>query len=517
LGILTKKPKGEKDMNFIIIALIILTFASRIMGLIREITLAYFYGASAISDAYFISIAIPTVIVTFIFTSIASSFVPTYQKLAPDDDHRNIFTNKVIGLALLLSLAVLIVSFIFTPRIVPLFTSGFDYQARNLTIGFTRITIFAIIFLGMNQVILSYMQVKEKVLLASLSGLPFNLMAILFIFISVHTEIHLLAVGILLAMGLQTLFLLFLAHLQGFRLKPRFTLNDSTVRSLIILTMPMILANAVEQIGVVVEKNIASTFGAGGVSALVYASRVIMAVSGIIVTSVLVVTFPKVSKEAAAGDIKQLKMSLGESIVGMCLFILPAIAAVAVFAQPIVSVIFGRGAFDYYAVSMTSRILFFNIFMLLGHGLSQLFTRVFFALDDSKTPMYVAAITIGVNIALNFSLTSLMGIAGIAISASISAFAGLLALIFLLRKKIGSLKMGQSLNSLKKVASASAIMAILAYLAYDALYIFSPVMALFVAALVGVVIYGILLLLLRIKEVDYLIVTIVNRLKKRLK
>jgi len=94
LGILTKKPKGEKDMNFIIIALIILTFASRIMGLIREITLAYFYGASAISDAYFISIAIPTVIVTFIFTSIASSFVPTYQKLAPDDDHRNIFTNN---------------------------------------------------------------------------------------------------------------------------------------------------------------------------------------------------------------------------------------------------------------------------------------------------------------------------------------------------------------------------------------------------------------------------------------
>jgi len=503
-------------MNFVIIALIILTFISRIIGLGREMSLAYFYGATNVSDAYLMSIAIPTIIVTIFITSLATSYIPIYQKNKTDESTENLFTNKVIGLSLFASLFILIISLIFTPQIVPLFVSGFDIDTMALTVNLTRITLFAVFFMSMNQILHSFMQVKEKVLLASLSGLPFNLVAILFIVISVHTQVHFLAIGTVLAMGAQCLFLLILARRQGFKLKPNFRLSDESIKNLLILTLPIILANTVEQIGIMVDKNLASQFGAGAVSSLSYATRTSTAISGIFITSVLIVTFPKIATFAASKSMTDMKRFLSESIVVLSLLIIPAIAAVAMFAHPVVSLLFGRGAFDAEAVSVTASLLFFYIFFLFGNGLTQLISRTFIALGDSKTPMIVAAITVVINVLLNFLLTSFIGIVGLALATSISALIGLAILLFFLRRKIGSLQLKKPMISLSKITSASVIMAFGAYFIYQYILPFNAIIALTLSAMVGLGIYGILLLILRIPEVDYLISTVAKRIRKRI-
>ena len=503
-------------MNFVIIVLIALTFTSRIIGLGREMSLAYFYGATNISDAYLMSIAIPTIIVTIFIASLATSYIPVYQKNRTDSLAENLFTNKVMGLSLIASFFILILSLIFTPQIVPLFVSGFDSATMALTINLTRITLFAIFFMGMNQILHSFMQVKEKVLLASLSGLPFNLVAILFIVISAHTHLHFLAVGTVLAMGAQCIFLLILAKRQGFKLKPNFQLKDESVNKLLILTLPIILTNTVEQIGIMVDKNLASQFGPGAVSSLSYATRTSTALSGIFITSILIVTFPKIAKLAATENMTAMKNSLAESIVAMSLFILPAIAAVMMFAHPVISLLFGRGAFDAEAISVTSSLLFYYIFFLFGNGLTQLTSRVFISMGDSKTPMIVATITVIINIALNILLTSFVGIVGLALATSISALIGLAILLFLLRYKIGSLRLRKTVISLSKIASASVIMAFGAYFIYQYILPFNPIIALASSAVVGIGIYGILLLILRIREVDYLISAVAHQIKKRI-
>lgn len=501
-------------MNFIIIFLIVFTFLSRVIGLGREITLAYFYGTSYVSDAYLMSIAIPTVIITFVIVSLATSYVPAYQKLSGTTTEKNTFTNKVVGMTLVICLFILVAMLIFTPQIVPLFVAGFDDTTMALTVSLTRITLFAVFFMGMSLILDSFMQVKEKVLLASLSGLPFNLAAILFIVMSTQTHVYLLAVGTVIAFGLQCLYLLVLAKRHGFKLRPRFDMKDDTMRNLCLLTLPIILANTVEQIGIIIDKNLASRFEAGAVSSLTYATRVSTAISGIFITSILVVSFPKIAKQAADGNMTKMKNSLAESIVGMSLFIIPAIAAIAIFARPIVSLLFGRGAFDSDAVQVTSSLLFFYIFFLFGNGLTQLISRVFYALEDSKTPMIVAAFTVVINIILSLTLTTFMGITGLALSASISAFIGMLLLLFWLRRKAGSLRLRDTLLTLNKITGASIAMAFGAYFVYQYLTSFNAVIALLIAAVVGVGIYVLLLLILRIREVERSVSVVLEKIEK---
>lgn len=504
-------------MNFVVIILIIFTFLSRFIGLGREMFLAYYYGTSYISDAYLMSIAIPTIIITFVILSFATSYIPAYQSLDGTTAEKNIFTNKVMGFTLISCLLILVVTMIFTPQIVPFFVTGFDDKTLELTVSLTRISLFAIFFMGMNPILDSFMQVKEKVLLASLSGIPYNIIVILFIVISARTSVYMLAIGTVVALGMQFLFLLVLASRNGLKLRPRFDITDGTIRNLIILTLPIIVANLVEQIGIIVDKNLASTLGHGAVSSLIYANRITTAISGIFVTSILVVTFSKIAKQASNGNMTKMKNLLSESIVGMSLFLIPAIIAVATFAQPLVVLLFGRGAFDAQAVSVTSSLVFFYIFALFGSGLTQLISRVFYAIGDSKTPMIVAVATVVINIVLNFTLINFMGITGLALSSSLSAFIGMVLGFILLRRKIGSLRLRDTLISLNKIAGASIAMAFIAYFIYQYLAPFNATAALLVAAIIGVVIYVLLLLVLRIREMQIMVAFVLDKIEQFIK
>lgn len=499
-------------MNFIIIMLIILTFVSRIIGMAREVAIAYFYGATNVSDAYFMSISIPTIIITFVIVSLATSYIPVYQKLEDDNDAKNIFTNKVMGITLVICLLILIVTLMFTSQIVSLFAVGFDSETVKITVMLTRITLFAVFFMGLNHILHSFMQVKEKILLASLSGLPFNLIATLFIIISAYTSLYMLAIGTVIAIGIQCLYLLVLAKRQSFKLRPHFDMQDGNIRNLITLTLPLVLTNTVDQIGLIVDKNLASTFGSGAISSLTYATRTTTAISAVFVTSILIFTFPKIAKQAADKDMTKMKNSLAESIVTMSLFIIPVIAATAMFAHPVILLLFGRGAFDSYAVAMTSSLLFFSVFFLFGSGIFQLVARVFYALEDSKTPMIVAMVKVIVNIMLSFILIPFMDIAGLALATSVSSFVGMLLLLFLLRRKIGSLRLRNTLISLNKLIGASITMAFGSYFFYQFLISFNAMIALLVTAIIGIGIYTLLVLVLRIREVEILIAFILKRI-----
>jgi len=507
----------RSTLTFTIILLIILTLFSRLIGMGREIILAYFYGATMISDAYLMSIAIPTILVTIFITSFATGFIPVYQKLDGDTAQKHEFTNKVFGLIIIICTIILILAFIFTPAIVSIFVPGFGAEATSLTVTFTRFTLLSVFFLGVNSLLHSFMQIKEKVLLASLSGLPFNIIAIIFIFLSFHFELYLIAIGSIFAIGAQTIYLLILARAQKLTFKPQFNIkhNDESLRNLAILTFPIILANAVEQIGLIVDKNIASTFETGAISALSYASRTTIAFSGIIITSFLVVTFPKIAKLTSQNNLTKMKNALAESIVGLSLFTIPVIAAIITFSVPVTYSLFGRGAFDEDAVAITSRLLFFNIFFLFGNGLMQLFSRVFFSLKDSKTPLIISTLTVLLNIILNFTLTPIMGIAGLTLATSLASFFGMSLLLLLLRKKIGSLRLKNTLHSVGKIIIASTAMALGAYFTYRYILLLSGIIALLIAATVGVIIYSVLLLVLRIREVDELIAFIVNKIRTR--
>ena len=491
-------------MNITVIILIILTFTSRFVGVAREMVLAYFYGASRVSDAYLISLTIPTVILGFIAAGISTGYIPIYRKLELKNQEQQ-FTNQVMNMVLLLCAVIFLIAMIFTPQLVWMFASGFDVQTHRLTVIFTRITLVAVFLTGSANILQGFLQVKEKFFAASLVGIPFNIVIMIFIFISAYTQVYWLAIGSVLAIVAQVVYLYLLARKQGFRYQRKLNIKDESLHQMIILAFPVILGNSVEQVDRLVDKTLASHYAVGGISALTYASRIMTAIQGIFIASVLTVLYPKIAQMAAKQDIKGMKQSLKESIIGVSLFIIPAIVAVMIFSEPIVALLFGRGAFDEAAVSMTAGILFFYIASMFGSGIQSLLSRAFYSMQDTKTPMINATIAIILNITFNLILAPIMGITGLAMANTLAATISMILMYKSLHGKIGGLNLKVILWALAKIIFATLIMSIFSLLTYDSLLDLGSNLAFILAAMVGVISYVILILLLKFEEVQLLL------------
>jgi len=263
---------------------------------------------------------------------------------------------------------------------------------------------------------------------------------------------------------------------------------------------------------------LASSLVAGSISALNYATRLNGLILGVFITAITTVIFPLLSKEFSNHNIKGVKSIMGYGIKLILIITIPAAVGLIVLSTPIVEVAFERGEFDSVATVMTSKALIFYAIGLVAMALRLLIDRVYFSLQDTKTPMINGAISVVFNIVLNFILVQFMGHAGLAFATSIATTIATLLMFYGLKKKIGSLGTMSYIKCGVKSGFASAIMGIVAYLIYHELYKIlgaaklHNLIALLAAASSGVVIYVVLCYVLGIDEVK----DIVNKLKLRI-
>lgn len=272
------------------------------------------------------------------------------------------------------------------------------------------------------------------------------------------------------------------------------------------MALPIMIGVSVNQINVLVDRTLASSIAVGGISALNYANRLNGFVQGMFVTNISTVMYPMISKMAAQSNLDGLKKSVSEAINLINLFVIPATVGAMIFAEPVVRLLFGRGAFDPEAISMTSAALFYYSIGMVGFGLRQILSRAFYSLQDTKTPMINAAIAMGLNIILNFILSKYMGIGGLALATSISAIfcTGLLFISF--RKKTGSFGMKGITISSVKILCASLVMGLVARVSYAALLEHASAnLSLIGAIVIGAVVYFVMIYFMGIEEVDSMI------------
>jgi putative peptidoglycan lipid II flippase len=221
-----------------------------------------------------------------------------------------------------------------------------------------------------------------------------------------------------------------------------------------------------------------------------------------------------ISKMAAENNVKGLKKTLSEAISSINLLVLPATLGAMIFAEPVVRLLFGRGAFDANAISMTSYALFFYSIGMIGFGLREVLSRAFYSMQDTKTPMMNAAIAMVMNIILNIILSKFLGIGGLALATSISAIFCTALLFVSLRKKIGSFGMKSITISFIKILCASLVMGVIAKITYNTLLnSISANLSLIISIVIGALVYFVIIYFIKIEEVD----NMVNALKKKLK
>lgn len=496
--------------------LMLFTVFSKILGFSREIILSYFYGASNVSDAYLISLTIPLTIFAFIGVGISTSYIPMYSSIEKENGIKSAdrFTSNIVNFILVMCTLIVVLGLVFTEPIVKLFASGFEGKILRLAVSFTKISMLGIYYSALTVLFSSYLQLKKSFLVTALVGIPFNLVIIISIILSTKFSTITLAIGSVIGIASQLLILIPFVYKKGYKYNLIFDLKDEKVKKMIHLAFPVILGTSVEQINKLVDRTIASRIATGGISALTYATRLNWFVQGIFITSIVTALYPMISKIAAENNMIGLKKTLSEAISSINILILPATVGTMIFAEPIVRLLFGRGAFDDNAISMTSYALFFYSIGMISFGLREVLSRAFYSLQDTKTPMVNGAIAMVMNIILNIILSKFLGIGGLALATSISAIFCTVLLFISLRKKIGPFGMKSITISFIKVLCVSLVMGLITKVSYNTLLTYiNANLSLILSIGIGAVTYFIIIYFVKIEEVD----TIVNAIKRKIK
>lgn len=228
--------------------------------------------------------------------------------------------------------------------------------------------------------------------------------------------------------------------------------------------LPGLAGVAIYQINVVISRLLASFLAEGSVSYLYYGQRLFELPQGVFVVSLAQAVLPAMSRQAAAEDLSGLKESLRFALALICIVTLPAAAGLIVCAVPVYSLFFMRGAFSYQDVVQTALALCAYAPGLLFVGLSRILVPTFYALQDTRTPVWVSFWTLLFNALLGVLLMGPFRHVGLAMALSLSSVCNCLLLVWLLRRKIGSLDLSPVVKSLVRALPATLLMVAAAYL-----------------------------------------------------
>lgn len=488
--------------------LMLITILSKILGFGREVTLSYFYGASNVSDAYLIALTIPMVIFEFIGVGISTGYIPMYSRVQElhGQLESNRYTNNLINILVVTCTGIIALGIIFAEPLVKVFAMGFAGETLVLAVRFTRLSLLGIYFTGLIYIFSGFLQINGNYVIPALIGYPLNIVIITSIILSSKIDVVVLAIGSVTATATQLLLLLPYAYGKGYRYQLVFSIRDEHIRRMAVIALPIIIGVSVNQINVLVDRTLASAIAVGGISALNYANRINEFVRGLFVAPVATVMYPMISKMAAQDNKTALKSTISEVINLVNLFVIPMTIGAIIFAEPMVTLLFCRGAFDEHAATMTSGVLVYYAFGMIGFGLRDVLSRGFYALQDTKTPMINASLSVAINIILNIILSKYMGLNGLALATSISAIICTTLLFISFRRKLGPFGMKHTVISGTKITVVSCIMVIIAKAFYEYLLTkFNGNIALLAAIMIGSTVYFIMIYFARIKEVDNMV------------
>lgn len=493
---------------------IALTVVSKIFGFFRDTLIAKAFGTSFETDAYNMAITVPNILFGIFGLAITTTFIPilseSYKSKGKEDMFD--FANNVMNILFVISLILCFLGWSFSPYIVKIIAPKFTGETYALTVALTRISIINVIFMAMNSGYTAILQTLEDFTAPALIGIMLNLPIIIYILLGNPSIQGLTLVTVLGASGQVFIQIPWLIK-HKYKYRPLLNLKDERIAMMLKLILPIILGASVNEINSLVDKTIGSGLPEGSISALNFAQRINGLVYSIFGSAIVTVMYPTFSKKANEGDFESFKLYINKAITSINLIIIPATFGIIVLNTPIVKLIFERGAFDANSVSMTSTALIFYSLGVVFYGVTDILNRAFYSIQDTRTPMINSIIGMFINIVLNLILINFMGIGGLALSTSISSFVCAVLLIISLRNKLKDFNIKGMLCSFLKIFLSSIIMGAIAKLSYNLLSLkLGEISALLITILLSALVYFIMLLILKVKELFYVLNIVSNKI-----
>ena len=434
---MTAAPKALARAGLIVSSAIL---ASRLLGWLRTVVISSTFGASAQLDAYFAAFRIPDLIFQLVAAgALSTALIPVLAGLLArgDDDHAWRVLASV-GNAMLLALTVLaIVVAVAAPVIVPINTPGFTEAQLELTVTMTRVMLLSPIFLAAGAVVGSALNASGRFAAAAGAPLLYNLAIIgAALVLAPAMGVEALAVGVVLGAVLSLLVQLpQLVRLPHFRYRLAVDLRDPAAREALLLMVPRAIGLGVTQITFLVNTALATTLGAGALTAYNVAFTILQIPIGLIGLPLGIVLLPSLSRAAALEQDRDFGRLLVRAIRLLLYALLFLTTVLMVLRVQVVTVLFDYGLFDAQAIEQTSQALLVFMVGLAAHGLIQVLARAFYAHKDTRTPVMAAILSVIVNVVVSIATVGALGLAGLALGIAAGAwFEALLLLALLVRR-----------------------------------------------------------------------------------
>ncbi|HBT20321.1 MAG TPA: murein biosynthesis integral membrane protein MurJ [Peptococcaceae bacterium] len=446
---------------------------SRILGYIRDVVIYYEFGQNQLTDAYNAAFSIPDFLyMMLVGGALSSAFIPVFSSYLANCREEDAWrvASIIFNLVITLMLLGIAVGMIFTPQLIKLLVPGFSPRTAALTVKLTRIMFIQALFMGLSGISMGILHSYKHFLMPAVGSVLYNLSIVLLGWIlSKFYGIAGFSLGVVVGAVLNFAVQLPKLYSLGLRYSFSFNIFHPGVRKIFELMLPVLVGLSVTQFNLFVNQNLASRLSPGIVAALRTGQRLMQLPIGIFAVAVAVAVFPTLTEYAAKGEMNQFKKTMSLGVRSVIFLTLPAAAGLIALRVPIVRLLFEQGKFTREATLATSYALLFYSIGLFGYSAQQVLNRTFYAIQDTLTPVKVGVLTILLNIVLNFILLEYLSYGGLALAYSLAGIFNMAALLYYLRKKIGSINGRAFLISFFQTLVSSVIMAVVGY--YTAVYI----------------------------------------------
>jgi len=505
------------------------TFLSRIFGFIRDVVIAWYFGAGLSSDAFFVAFRIPNLLRRlFAEGSLSIAFIPVFTEYLASQGEEEAFklARSAIRLLSVLLIIIAIAGILMSPLIIRVIAPGFASlpEKFSLTVTLTRIMFPYIFFIGLVAVCMGILNVLGHFASPALAPVFLNLAMIgSVLFLSPYMTDPVLGLGIgvliggILQLGLQLPFL----SKKGFYFWQSTKIYHSGLKKVGTLMLPTVFGSAVYQINILIGTLLASLLPEGSVSYLYYADRLVQFPLGIFAIATATAVLPSLSRQAAAKDFDALRGTFTHAMKLVLFITIPSMIGLIVLREPIVALLFKRGAFDLETTRLTACALLYYCMGLWAFSSVRIVVSTFYALQDTKTPVQMAVISIAANMMLGVILMGPLGHGGLALSTSLASMINLGLLVRALKIKLGPLGWKNVLVSACKTMLCSAIMGAGVWAMARVIIpsgdrtapgLFSGLMG---SIGIGIILYGIFSFLMKSPELQQILDIVAKRLRIR--
>ena len=515
--------RNERSLTTSAVVLTVISAIGIILSFVKESVIAFYFGTSSIADAYVVAVDLPLLCFSLFSSAISVVVIPNYTKVltCEGQEKARIFFSSLVSILLVVGVAFSVLLIVFGDVCVYVAAPGLPDDIHDVAVQLFCLMIPASVLLMIVKVNSGVLNVHGSFALPALGDLVLSGVFIVIVLTLAQTiGVYAAVFGSLFGALVETAYSVLIRR-KYIKYYPIINFKDSYARQSVQMATPVFFGIAAAEINALIDKAIASSLSMGGISALHYAAKISTGISNLLLSSVSTVLYPEYAKKAALGDDEGMAKVQNIATSLIIIVVLPLIFGGYFLREEIVTIVYGRGAFDANSMSLTAPLLVGYLVSMLFTSVRHTCTNMFNAYGETKIPVINTTIGIAINIVLNIVLSRVWGVLGLVVATAIAnAISAGLLMVAAKRKNAHVCYKDNGVLMVKSVMSSGVMLAGL-YIVREMFPVGSmggmvnAVIFAVTAIVVGCILYFVFLVLIRTKEIELVLGLLRKKVNKR--